>query len=231
MHLLHVTPGAAATLKLQSEVDAIDLCLDLDELDLWFGHADYDAVLLDPMADRGFGRRWAQRYRARGGRASLAFVVDDISPDVAIPFYGVCDDLVRLPIRPDELLARLGAVTRRCRGYESACLTAGALAIDLATLRARYGGHDLRLTKIEFTLLEFLMLRAGQVVSRDSIMTRLYQERDEAHIKIIDVLVCKLRKKLAEADAPPDVIRTAWGNGFSIARTMSPTVQQLRSVA
>lgn len=121
------------------------------------------------------------------------------------------DDFMTKPFHKDELVARLHALVRRSRGHARSILTAGPLALDLDMQTVTVAGKPVWLSGKPFALLECLMLRKGKVQSKEQILTALYGGMDEPEVKIIDVFICKLRKKI-----PADLIRTVWGRGYMI---------------
>ena len=126
------------------------------------------------------------------------------------------DDVLPKKIDGEELVARLRAITRRARGHARSVLAIGPVTLNQDTREVHAHGQPVRLTNKEFALFELLVLRKGAMLSKDAILNHLYDGMDEPEMKIVDVFVCKLRKKLADAGAA-DVIGTVWGRGY-IAR-------------
>lgn len=116
----------------------------------------------------------------------------------------------------DHLHAQIVALVRRGRGQPRAVLQWGPLELDLNAAIARVRGKPLHVTAKEFILLETLLLRVGQCVHKEALMQALYSGRDEPEIKIVDVLVCKLRKKLV-AVGIGRMIETNWARGYSVS--------------
>lgn len=125
------------------------------------------------------------------------------------------DDYVPLPFYKDELIARIHAVVRRSKGHAQSVITAGPLSLNLDSKLASVNGVPMHLTGKEFQMLELLMLRKGQVQSKESFLNYLYGGMDEPDVKIIDVFICKLRRKLTEAGAD-GAIETVWGRGYLV---------------
>ncbi len=107
------------------------------------------------------------------------------------------DDFVSKPFNEVELIARIQAVVRRSHGASESVLTIGNLSIDLARHAVMAGGHPVKLTGKEYEVIELLSLRKGTSISKDTFLNHLYGCMDEPDPKIIDVFVCKIRKKLA----------------------------------
>lgn len=125
------------------------------------------------------------------------------------------DEFVNSACDPDELVARLHAVVRRSRGYCQPGVSLGPLTLDLSAGRATVHGKPVHLTEKELGMLELLVLRRGSAVTEDAFLRHLYCGRDEPSGKIIDIFICTLRKKLAQAGCA-DLISTVWGRGYMI---------------
>ncbi|MGZ5987426.1 MAG: response regulator transcription factor [Rhizomicrobium sp.] len=132
------------------------------------------------------------------------------------------DDFMTKPFHKDELVARLHAIVRRSRGHAQSVITTGDLAVNLDTHTASINGQRLHLTYKEYRLLELLSLRKGATLTKEMMMNHLYGGMDEPELKILDVFICKLRKKLAAAGdgksgrywANGSPIETVWGRGY-----------------
>jgi two-component system cell cycle response regulator CtrA len=112
-----------------------------------------------------------------------------------------------------ELTARIQAVFRRHRGYSRSVLKVGDLSLSVETREVRFRDRLIHVTGKEYSTLELLVLRRGQFITKDMFLNHLYGGMDEPDTKIIDVLVCKLRKKLTTAGAD-GLIGTVWGRGY-----------------
>lgn len=130
-------------------------------------------------------------------------------------FFDGADDYITKPFHRDELLARIQAVMRRSQSAAPAEIDLGGLVLDLVAHRALVNGHMVPLTGKEYACLEFLAGRRGMTVTKEMFLAHLYGGRDEPEMKIIDVFICKLRRKLSEAGAP-QLIETVWGRGYTI---------------
>jgi two-component system, cell cycle response regulator CtrA len=139
-------------------------------------------------------------------------------------------DHMEKPFHSDELVARILALVRRCNGYADHNIKIGKVELDINLRTVRVSsGRPLDLTRKEYTMLEILMLRAGKTLSKGALLNHLYGGFDEPELKIIDVFVCKLRRKLAEAGAE-NVIKTVWGRGMTIEPEI-PTLRECLSNA
>ena len=136
------------------------------------------------------------------------------------------DDYVTKPFHKDELLARVQAVVRRSQGPTETVVQCGDLAVNVDAKRAEVAGQPVPLTGKEFQMLELLALRKGMPISKDMFLGHLYGGMDEPELKIIDVFMCKLRKKLANASQGKNYIETMWGRGYVLRE---PEPQQMAS--
>ncbi len=124
------------------------------------------------------------------------------------------DDYVTKPFHKDELVARIHAVVRRSKGHAQSVIETGDLVINLDTKAVEVGSQRVHLTGKEYQMLELLSLRKGTTLTKEMFLTNLYGGMDEPEMKIIDVFICKLRKKLASASGGKDYIETIWGRGY-----------------
>ncbi|WP_291987096.1 response regulator transcription factor [Luteitalea sp.] len=180
---------------------------------------DYDAILLDVMLPAQDGFAVCRRLRAQGVDTPILMVTarDTVSDRVLGLDTGADDYLVK-PFAFGEVVARLRALTRRGRTRSlSAVLTAGALSLDQEAHQAHVAGAPVPLTATEYRLLEYLMRRAGTIVSRDQLAEHVWGGDYDPCSNLADVYVGYLRKKLA-GSAAADQIRTIRGLGYMLAR-------------
>jgi two-component system cell cycle response regulator CtrA len=118
------------------------------------------------------------------------------------------------PFHKDELVARIYAIVRRSKGHAESVVITGDLCVNLDTKIVKVGGTHVHLTGKEYQMLELLSLRKGTTLTKEMFLNNLYGGMDEPEIKIIDVFICKLRKKLANASSGKDYIETVWGRGY-----------------
>ena len=118
------------------------------------------------------------------------------------------------PFHKDELVARIHAIVRRSRGHAQSVIESDDLVVNLDTKTAAVNGARVHLTGKEYQMLELLSLRKGTTLSKEMFLNHLYGGMDEPGLKIIDVFMCKLRKKLANASNGKDYIETVWGRGY-----------------
>ena len=126
------------------------------------------------------------------------------------------DDYLIKPFHRDELVARIQAVGRRLRGHAQSLITIGRLVINFDEKTVEVSGCRLDLTATEYRILELLALRKGRTLTKEMFMNDLYGGIDEPEVKIIDVFICKLRKKLALACDGEQYIETVWGRGHTL---------------
>jgi two-component system cell cycle response regulator CtrA len=124
------------------------------------------------------------------------------------------DDYLTKPFDKSELVARIHAVVRRSRGHAQSSIAIGDLEIDLDGKSVSVAGQSVHLTGKEYGILELLALRKGTTLTKEMFLNHLYGGMDEPELKIIDVFVCKLRKKLATASGGNNFIETVWGRGY-----------------
>ena len=124
------------------------------------------------------------------------------------------DDYMTKPFHKDEMVARIHAVVRRSKGHAQAIISTGEIAVNLDAKTVEVNGHRVHLTGKEYQMLELLSLRKGTTLTKEMFLNHLYGGMDEPELKIIDVFICKLRKKLATAAGGKHYIETVWGRGY-----------------
>jgi two-component system cell cycle response regulator CtrA len=228
MHILLVedNPVAAKSieLKLTAEghnVFTTDLGEDAIELaDLY----DYDLVLLDlELADMsGLEVLRAVRLKKVETPVIILTATGDIDTKVKALSAGA-DDFITKPFHKAELAARINAVVRRSRGHAESIIRTGDIALNIDTRSAEVAGTPIHLTPSEYKVLELLSLRKNSVLTKEMCLNHLYNGLKEPEVKIIDVFICKLRKKLAEASNGNSQIETVWGGGYMLRDTPART--------
>ena len=124
------------------------------------------------------------------------------------------DDYLTKPFNKDELVARIHAIVRRSAQEAEAVVRCGDLAVRLGAKRAEIAGIPVQLTGKEYAVLELMAIRPGSAITKEMFLNAIYGGMDEPDLKIIDVFVCKLRKKLADASGGKNYIETIWGRGY-----------------
>jgi two-component system cell cycle response regulator CtrA len=124
------------------------------------------------------------------------------------------DDYMTKPFHKDELVARIHAIVRRSKGHAQSVINTGDLCVNLDTKTVEVSAARVHLTGKEYQMLELLSLRKGTTLTKEMFLNHLYGGMDEPELKIIDVFICKLRKKLANASSGKNYIETVWGRGY-----------------
>ncbi|MDI1263903.1 MAG: response regulator transcription factor [bacterium] len=176
---------------------------------------DYDCITLDLGLPDISGYDVLRRLRAAKVKTPVIILsglaaVDDKVKGLAIG----ADDYVVKPFHKDELVARIHAVVRRSKGHAHSIIVTGDLIVDLDTRTVTVRGMALHLTGKEYALLELFSLRKGTLLTKEMILNHLYGGMDEPELKIIDVFICKLRKKLSKATNGDWMLDTVWGRGY-----------------
>jgi two-component system, OmpR family, response regulator RegX3 len=177
---------------------------------------DPDIVLLDLMLPDGDGRELARELRARSQVPIIMLTARGSEIDRVVGLELGADDYVVKPFAAAEVIARIRAVLRRSRQHEPARtrLTVGDVEVDIAARRVWLSGAELTLTRKEFDLLARLARSGGEVVSREDLMSDVWDENWFGSTKTLDVHMAALRRKLGEDPATPRHIQTVRGVGF-----------------
>lgn len=203
--------AASIELMLQSEgfnVYTTDLGAEAVDLAKMY---DYDICLLSTMRDL---TDCDMVKSLRLAKVKTPIIVISTRSDTATITRALdlgADDYLLAPFASGELIARIHAITRRSKGHAHSLVQVGPLAINLTTHSVTVAGGPLHLTGKEYAMLELLALRKGSLITKEMFLNHLYGGMDEPEIKIIDVFICKLRKKLREHFG---LIETVWGRGY-----------------
>lgn len=178
---------------------------------------DYDIILLDLMLPDIDGYQVLLRLRSAKVKTPILILSGLSSVDQKVRGLGFgADDYLTKPFNKDELIARIQAIVRRSKGHSESVVRFDKVAINLDTRHVEVNGIQVHLTNKEYDILELLALRKGSVLTKEMFLNHLYSSMDEPEIKIIDVFVCKLRKKLADASGGVNYIETVWGRGYML---------------
>jgi two-component system, cell cycle response regulator CtrA len=178
-------------------------------------HEAYDLVLVDTTSLSEDGFAFIRRIRSAKNDTPLVALTGSKCDDRVRALRLGADDAVAQPIDPDELRARILAVIRRHKGHSQSLLRVGDLSLSIETREVCVSGRPLRLTGREYSMLELLVLRKGQIITKDMFLNHIYGGVDEPETKIIDVFICKLRRKLIAAEAGI-LVATVWGQGYAL---------------
>src|ERR1700760_1425977 len=191
-------------------------------------HYEYDVVLLDLALPDIEGFEVVRRMRLSRNDTPVLVLSSITLPQARVKALSLgADDFIIKPYDKAELLARMQAVVRRSKGFSQPTLRLGRLELNLDSREVTIDGREIHLTGKEYSILELLVLRKGMVLTKEAFLNHLYGGREEPEVKIIDVFVCKLRKKLARAGAD-GIIGTIWGRGYMIRE---PAAQEAVSAA
>ena len=179
---------------------------------------DYDIILLDLALPNGDGYRLLQQLRAAGVRTPILILSDRVELDEKVRYlrFGA-DDFMTKPFDRRELFARILAIVRRSKGHCESIIRTGKLTVNVDSRGVSVDDRPVHLTPKEYAILELLSLRKGTIVTRAMVLNHLYGGMDEPELKIIDVFICKLRKKLANASNGKNYIETVWGRGYRLS--------------
>ena len=176
---------------------------------------DYDIIILDLMLPDIDGYEVLRRLRAARVKTPILILSGLSGLDDKIKGLGFgADDYLTKPFDRRELVARIQAIVRRAKGHSDSIIETGKLKVNLDTRTVEVESQPLHLTGKEYGILELLSLRKGTTLTKEMFLNHLYGGMDEPELKIIDVFVCKLRKKLATATGGDNYIETVWGRGY-----------------
>ncbi|MCE2716195.1 MAG: response regulator transcription factor CtrA [Pseudomonadota bacterium] len=203
------------TSMLKSEGFVVD-CTDLGEDGLEIGKIyEYDLIVLDLMLPDMDGFELLRRLRASQIKTPVLVLSGLNDTEDKVKGFGFgADDYLTKPFSKNELLARIHAIVRRSRGHSDSIIRAGKLVVNLQNHTASVDKATINLTGKEYAILELLALRKGTTLTKEMFLNHLYGGMDEPELKIIDVFICKLRRKLAEALGHDNIIETVWGRGY-----------------
>lgn len=176
---------------------------------------DYDLILLDINLPDMTGHEVLRQLRvARVETPTLILSGEDGTDSKLRGFGSGADDYLTKPFHREELVARIHAIIRRSKGHAQSVITTGHINVNLDAKTVDVGGSPVHLTGKEYQMFELLSLRKGTTLTKEMFLNHLYGGMDEPELKIIDVFICKLRKKLAQANGGESHIDTVWGRGY-----------------
>jgi len=176
---------------------------------------DYDIILLDLGLPDISGYEVLRTLRVSKIRTPILILSGMAGTEDKVRGLGFgADDYLTKPFHKDELVARIHAIVRRAKGHAQSVIQTGDLVVNLDTKTVEVGDERVHLTGKEYQMLELLSLRKGTTLTKEMFLNHLYGGIDEPELKIIDVFICKLRKKLAMATGGEHYIETVWGRGY-----------------
>jgi len=215
--LVEDDPATAQSLKMMLEsekmvVDATDLGEDGLEIGKLY---DYDIIILDLMLPDIDGIEVLRRLRDARVETPVLILSGLTDANDKVKGLGTgADDYLTKPFNKAELMARIQAIVRRSKGHAQSIIRTGKLAVNLDSHTVEVNGRHVHLTGKEYGILELLSLRKGTTLTKEMFLNHLYGGMDEPELKIIDVFICKLRKKLGNATGGENYIETIWGQGY-----------------
>ncbi len=217
-------------MMLRSESMVVDTT-DLGEDGLEIGKLyDYDIIILDLMLPDMDGMEVLRRLRDARVNTPVLILSGLTESEYKVKGLGSgADDYLTKPFDKQELLARIQAIVRRSKGHSQSSVKTGRLTVNLDSHTVDVDGRTIHLTGKEYGILELLSLRKGTTLTKEMFLNHLYGGMDEPELKIIDVFICKLRKKLATATEGENYIETVWGRGYVLHDPEARTSEQAQA--
>jgi two-component system cell cycle response regulator CtrA len=176
---------------------------------------DYDLILLDLNLPDMNGHEVLRQLRIAKVETPILILSGADDTENKLKGFGFgADDYMTKPFHRQELIARIHAIVRRSKGHAQSVIQTGKFSVNLDAKTVEVDGAPVHLTGKEYQMLELLSLRKGTTLTKEMFLNHLYGGMDEPELKIIDVFICKLRKKLSEATGGENYIETVWGRGY-----------------
>ena len=183
---------------------------------------DYDLILLDLVLPDINGYDVLRQLRVARIDTPILILSGETDTENKMRGFGSgADDYLTKPFHREELIARIHAIIRRSKGHSQSIIKTGDIEVNLDGKTVEVRGNTVHLTGKEYQMLELLSLRKGTTLTKEMFLNHLYGGMDEPELKIIDVFICKLRKKLSEATGRENHIETVWGRGY-VLRDLKP---------
>jgi two-component system cell cycle response regulator CtrA len=193
---------------------------------------DYDLILLDLNLPDMSGHEVLRQVRQARVETPILILSGSDDTESKLKGFGFgADDYLTKPFHREELVARIHAIIRRSKGHSQSVIKTGRVAVNLDAKTVDVEGKAVHLTGKEYQMLELLSLRKGTTLTKEMFLNHLYGGMDEPELKIIDVFICKLRKKLAEATGGANYIETVWGRGYVLRDPAVATTPKLAASA
>src|SRR3984885_3636160 len=181
---------------------------------------DYDIILLDLNLPDMSGLEVLRSLRVSKVKTPILILTGLAGIEDKVRGLGFgADDYLTKPFPKEELVARIPPTGRGSKGHAQSVIQTGDLAVNLDTKTVEVNGARVHLTGKEYQILELLSLRKGMTLSKEMFLNHLYGDMDEPDAKIIDVFICKLRKKLAGASGGNEFIETLWSRGYTLSES------------
>ncbi len=203
-------------LMLKSDGYVVDMT-DMGEDGLEIGKLyEYDIIILDLMLPDLDGYEVLKRLRAAKVETPILILSGLSELDSKLKGLGFgADDYLTKPFDKRELMARIQAIVRRSKGHAQSVIKTGPIMVNLDARTVEVDNKQLHLTSKEYGIIELLSLRKGSTLTKEMFLNHLYGGMDEPEVKIIDVFICKLRKKIDKLSADGGAcIETVWGRGY-----------------
>ena len=192
---------------------------------------DYDLILLDLNLPDMNGHEVLRQLRLSKIDTPILILSGADDAENKIRGFGFgADDYMTKPFHREELVARIHAIIRRSKGHAQSVIRTGHINVNLDAKTVDIDGLPVHLTGKEYQMLELLSLRKGTTLTKEMFLNHLYGGMDEPELKIIDVFICKLRKKLAEATGGENYIETVWGRGYVLREPQGEAYQRKLAV-
>jgi two-component system, cell cycle response regulator CtrA len=215
--LIEDDSAAARSIELMLKSDSFNVfTTDLGEEAIDLGKLyDYDIILLDLNLPDISGFEVLRALRVAKVQTPILILSGLAGIEDKCKGLGCgADDYMTKPFHKDELVARIHAIVRRSKGHAQSVIHIGDLVLNLDKKMVEIGGTRVSFTGKEYKMLELLMLHKDKPVTKEMFLNHLYGGMDEPEVKIIDVFICKLRKKLSNASNGKNFIETIWGRGY-----------------
>ncbi|WP_170442660.1 response regulator transcription factor CtrA [Ruegeria arenilitoris] len=190
---------------------------------------DYDLILLDLNLPDMNGHEVLRQLRIARVETPILILSGADDTESKIKGFGFgADDYLTKPFHREELVARIHAIIRRSKGHSQSIIRTGRIAVNLDAKTVEVDNQAVHLTGKEYQMLELLSLRKGTTLTKEMFLNHLYGGMDEPELKIIDVFICKLRKKLSNATGGENYIETVWGRGYVLRDPQTDTAENTR---